>query len=903
MHQLKNKKIINTLIALILTITISVTIVSPAIGATVTYEGVVYTNFQPSGSIRLPAGVVPDKEYDVVPRLNLTPNPVELNTQLLINGWLSPALSPARYHTDYQFIVTKPDGTATTYYEDSFRADGTAWLTIIPDQVGNWTVKFNFFGSYWPPGNYSYPEAQGGYPVSFTQSVYFKPTTKTMNVTVVDEPLASYPDQYLPTDYWTRPVGPDQRNWWPILGWYPADGVTARPETEIHWPNNTNHYAQSNYGFIPFTQAPLSAHVVNYQANAIGGLMGADLEGIQNPYVDRQFANYIRPQGPDIVYNGVAYTYRPVEIGSPPRDSQVTREFPNSPYGTPKMILEATDLRTGEVLFQRDDVTQPPTMVTYWEGYPEIEGAIPLYSRYVWLTYVGSGRLINYYPFTGTPVFNVSIAPLSSGVLYTHKPDPFNPGAGRIPFFLSVQNLGNSLPADQRYRLIEWTVSGTGYRRSAVHDVNFRVIRNISYAWSSLGSIYDFETMKAFRNVAESSTYTTGRAPSGLAAAGSPNNNYVQAISLITGQQLWNKSTGIHHILFSGASTAADQGMVAFRYTDGYYYGFDQETGDQKWRTDMTTDPWGAFVDYGVGSYGGNIIAGQADGVAAFNWKTGELAWHFKAIQPYQTETNYQGYTPFFGGSPLIADGVVFFANSMHTVKQPLPRGWKLYAMNATTGEYIWSIAGTRTHQQGSTFIDPLTVHDGYLSFPNGHDGRTYVIGKGLSETTVFAQQSGVIVGDVTTITGTVTDLSPAQPGTPAISDQDQGRWMEYLHMNYERPNNATGVPVIIEVIDSNDNRYQIGEVTSDSSGSFGLSWKPTIAGKYQVIASFKGSNSYGSSEATTYFTAVDAAQAAEPVPASQDMTGTYVSYATVAIIAAIAIVGALIMLMLKKRP
>lgn len=117
-----------------------------------TFKGVVYTNMQPSGSIRLPAGVTPDKEYDVVPRLNLTPNPVQINTTLLINGWLSPALSPARYHTDYEFVVTKPDGTKETYLKDSFRADGTAWLTIKPDQIGVWTVTFNFYGSYWPAG-------------------------------------------------------------------------------------------------------------------------------------------------------------------------------------------------------------------------------------------------------------------------------------------------------------------------------------------------------------------------------------------------------------------------------------------------------------------------------------------------------------------------------------------------------------------------------------------------------------------------------------------------------------------------------------------------------------------------------------------------------------------------------
>lgn len=69
------------------------------------------------------------------------------------------------------------------------------------------------------------------------------------------------------------------------------------------------------------------------------------------------------------------------------------------------------------------------------------------------------------------------------------------------------------------------------------------------------------------------------------------------------------------------------------------------------------------------------------------------------------------------------------------------------------------------------------------------------------------------------------------------------------------------------------------------------------------MFASFAGSSTYFASSAVTSF-AVDAASpaSAEPEPAV-DLTGAYVAYATVAIIAAVAVVGALIILMLRKRP
>ena len=82
---------------------------------------------------------------------------------------------------------------------------------------------------------------------------------------------------------------------------------------------------------------------------------------------------------------------------------------------------------------------------------------------------------------------------------------------------------------------------------------------------------------------------------------------------------------------------------------------------------------------------------------------------------------------------------------------------------------------------------------------------------------------------------------------------------MEYIYMQKAKPTNTTGVPVSIAVIDANGNYRTIGSTTSVSSGAYSLQWTPNIEGKYQVIATFAGTQSYYPSSAETSF-AVDPA-------------------------------------------
>jgi hypothetical protein len=194
-------------------------------------------------------------------------------------------------------------------------------------------------------------------------------------------------------------------------------------------------------------------------------------------------------------------------------------------------------------------------------------------------------------------------------------------------------------------------------------------------------------------------------------------------------------------------------------------------------------------------------------------------------------------------------------------------------------------------------------VADGYLSV-SGTDGIQYVFGKGRSQTTVAAPSTPIEVDQSFTITGTVVDLSPAQPGTPAISDEDMGVWMEYLHKQHSKPTDAKGVTVELTAIDPNNNMISIGQAIGDTNGVFGFTWAPEVPGLYQIIATFAGSESYGSSSASTYLSAVGtpAEQAIVTEPEKPSLADQYLLPGIGIIVAAIAIVGAVLALMLRKK-
>ena len=126
---------------------------------------------------------------------------------------------------------------------------------------------------------------------------------------------------------------------------------------------------------------------------------------------------------------------------------------------------------------------------------------------------------------------------------------------------------------------------------------------------------------------------------------------------------------------------------------------------------------------------------------------------------------------------------------------------------------------------------------------------------------------------------------------------------MKYVYAQFERPTDATGVEVVVSVIDPNNNVYEVGKATSDASGFFSVEFTPEVPGKYTIVASFAGSEAYYGSFAETAISVEEAPTATpESTTTPSSVADLYLIPGIAGIIIAIAVVGAILMLMLRKR-
>jgi hypothetical protein len=292
-------------------------------------------------------------------------------------------------------------------------------------------------------------------------------------------------------------------------------------------------------------------------------------------------------------------------------------------------------------------------------------------------------------------------------------------------------------------------------------------------------------------------------------------------------------------------------------------------TGEEIWGpSEPYTRAFGSYALAGTTLIAyGKLIGGDFDGmVHAYDLKTGEHLWDFN--------TPNMGLETVYGNTPIMsisaADGKVYVSTG-HTHLKPLYRGSNLHCLNATTGEEIWKISNFG-------MMTPAAIAEGYLITPNAYDNQIYCIGKGPSATTVTASPKIIAKGNSVMIEGTVTDLSPGTKdleviakssnaeGVPAIADEYQEEWMEYLYMQQPMPQDAKGVEVVLTTLDPNSNTYEIGRTTSSDRGTFGCEVDLPVPGLYKIIATFEGSDSYYGSSAETYVSVEEAESAAQPI-------------------------------------
>jgi hypothetical protein len=812
----------------------------------------------------LPAGETPDYTIDTIAFLSFRPNPIGVGQSLLVNAWVAPGLYHAFAFWDLKVTIEKPDGTTQEVVMDSYYGDATLWFEITPDQAGTWRFKFECPGLYIPaPQVYEdHPLGSGfmGPPDNryhLETSVYYTPCeTDWQELEVIDEIVYPWPVSELPTDYWDRPVNSIHREWYPIIGNYPWTGTV--------YYMNSNLYSNPRYQYTAYVEAPNTAHVMWKRQNAFGGLIGGE----------EYYISELSGGGtPSIIFMGRCY-------------QGMTKTF----EGEVTNVIQCYDLRTGEIYWEQPAGTYTserfgrisvntlvPTNIVYERSTSEaVPGAVASRGTSIYLVAVTGGRLYKWDPWTGSLSQNISL-PVSSGTIVKNDE------------VLSVQSL------DGEYRLINWSMTGSSSNFAG------RVLSNITWPWSSLGTGYDLESGIAF-----DAWWNTPPGPQWCIGY------QFTTADLFTGEILAQESS--NDTLTTGSQNAqtwiAANGLLAVGCHGRHYTCWNARTGELEWTSELSDYPWGSWWPYNMASYDFNetttaIITSTYEGVYAINMADGNIIWHYQdphAVpfeNPYTTEDGHAA-TPFFTGVK-IADGKIYAYNGEHTASQPAVRDWKLHCINADTGELIWQILNPMT---------PGAMADGYLTASDPYDGHMYVFGQGESETTVTASPKTVGSGSAVLIEGTVLDLSPAQAGTPCVSADSMTTQMEYLHMatpidGIWHNETITGVPVTLTAIRSDGEVFDLGTTTTDGYyGNFYFAWTPDSQGTYEIVATFEGDDSYGSSAAAC---AVHVGSATTSSPASAievEQTAPFLTTETaiLLVVAAIVAIGVAAFWSLKRK-
>ncbi len=782
-----------------------------------------------------------------------TPNPVGVGQECLLHVGITQQLSNVNQAWEgLSVTIKKPDGTTETLSGIKTDSTGGTGVVYIPTMLGNYTIQTHF-----PEQTTTTTKQAGGTPVG---TVMLASESDEM-LLVVKEPeqIPSYPGIPLPTEYWTRPINAEFREWSQIAGSWP--GV---PPDRLVLAND---------------DAPETAHMLWTKPVSIGGLVGGDIQGMGGPVAFENGAAYEQKFGAPAILGGILFYNRFEEMGGTNVEQEVV----------------AVDLHTGEELWVKNwnnsrlDLGQ----LFYFQSYNYM-------GTFAYLWEVTGTTWKAYDAFTGRYIYTMTNVPAttssyggglgsnswfgSRGEIYSITANLNNGWMALWNSSRVVSNEGSWRPHGNTYNCV-WTAA-----RQGGYEWNITIPKGLS------GSVSGVELGE---RIVGANLNLTGV--------------NIWALSLKPGQEgqlLFNKVWSAPNSWAAGNQTLSwsaslnnDIGFVWSKETR-QWWGFSLKTGDYLWgptASEQYLGIYGTSTAIGNGKFYQCYMSGI---VYCYDIQDGKLQWTYNVKDP-DNEILWSDNWPM--RIQFIADGKVYLCEGEHSPNQPLPRGGPMVCLNATTGELIWSVNMMYYYRTN------IIIGDNIITVMNSYDQQIYAIGKGPSAITVTAPDISVELGKSVMIKGTVTDTSPGTEkyalttrfpnGVPAVSDESVSAWMEYVYMQMPRPTNATGVSVSIDVIDSNGNYRNIGTTTSDASGVFNFAWKPDISGKYTVVATFAGSKAYYPSFAETGFVVDEAASTSTPAPQPiQSSSDIYFVPAVTGIIVAIAIGFAVTILLLRKR-
>jgi len=781
------------------------------------------------------------------PYIGAMPNPVGVGQEVLLHIGIMEPLSRVEYGWEGLTVtITRPDGTTETLTDIRTDATGGTGRVYTPTMVGTYYLQTNF------------PEQVN--PGSTSPGTRIAGTSEKLALVVQDDPIEYYPGHSLPDEYWTRPIDSQLREWYKICGNWLNIGFDEDP---LYAPYNE--------------YAPETAHILWTKPITIGGLIGGEYGG----------------SGEHSYGIGDAY-----EGKWPNRIIMAGRLYytAGGSRGIDKVVTHCIDIHTGEELWSKiflDNRSISFATTIFWDSF-NYHGGFP----YLFITRGGT-----WYAFdadTGDWRFTVRNVP-SGNVILSDMGEPQ---------VLAVDTGNNEMSL--------WAISGW-------------ISGMIGSSAGSWGNNVEGRELDADDFGADAYLWTVPIPDDLIGGVDWILDDRVIGASLSNKEvTLWGLSLELGKegdFLFQNTWQAPDyweEGDVTVGWILRHdnvavlwvketreYYGFSLETGKNIWGPTEPEYYLNAVDDQMTAArcaaYGYLYTLSLGGIVNCYDIQTGDLEWSYAAEDPYQ---EFLFANNWWGRPLFVADGKIYLGSLEHSPIDPRPRGAPMYCLDAYTGDLIWRANGLfRQTRWGGRAI----IGDSIIATMDTYDQRIYAIGKGPSATTVTVQDDVIAKGSSVMIKGTVTDESPGTKeyaltarfpsGVPAIADEDMSDWMLYVYKQFPMPQGAKGVEVKLEVLDPNNNFYEIGRVTSDASGMFKKMWTPEHEGEYTIIATFAGSDSYWSSYAET---AIGVTEAPSPVgPIEPEPSEAPLITTEIAIIAAVAVavvIGIAAYWVLRKR-
>jgi PQQ-like domain len=550
-----------------------------------------------------------------------------------IPPWFPNGTLSGEYWQGITITVQKPDGTSQTLGPFESQSQASGWEPFVPTQTGNYTFQAHF------PGQTLTVASTDTYGPSDSQKA---------TLTVQEEPVPAYPSSPLPTEYWTRPIDAQLREWNVISGnWLGLSTGTTNSMVNL------------------YSKGPETAHIAWTKELGIGGLIGGD-------------------HASDMYYTGLWYFSKiinPVVING--RLYQRTMSGPFQYKGT-----ACIDIRTGEELWNKDGVFVSFGSVWY-EEIGDIHGGIPI----LW----GTGDITDegIVPGWGEGVLSSStwhMYDASTGDLIRTLE---NAGSGTAMFGPNGEVLVYMLDTTDHW-LARWN-------SSAITD--FITYMYGMWQWTpTTGPAIDWRDGIDLNVTIPDvqGDYGISGIDSGVIYARSTYSmsdwDVVAsdvAFDLETGNKLWGPvnrtKTGAREMLAMADGVFVDWEKTAFRLT-----GYDVKTGTILWTNEtdqLATDFLGMVAS---AAYGKLYLGDMGGHIYTLDLKKGNSVW--KSVTGSSSFEYPFGRQGLGNAKLLIADGKVYYPTAEVEPFRPYWRGYSVICLDAATGQELW-----RSHASIST--------------------------------------------------------------------------------------------------------------------------------------------------------------------------------------------------------